>query len=148
MSVLEFAAIGLIGRLRDQVEERWHLARKPAHISTQWVMTMSLKFLGKGGSDVGGCPSLYATDHESYLVQGWRTDRTEIVEIPHLLTGFAEPDTFLGAVLTDTGRGTFTLTGQPVTDQSVLCQLDVAANETVIEIPKSERTFYGAVPSE
>ncbi|WP_433522014.1 hypothetical protein ACQPZ2_33075 [Nocardia pseudovaccinii] len=107
---------------------------------------MGLRFLGKGGSEVTGCPSLYSTD-DGYLAQGWITDRPETVEIPHLLLGFLEPDTFIGTTLTDTGRGTFTLTGQPVTDTETLGQLDLADNETAIVVPMSRRTFYGAVPS-
>lgn len=31
---------------------------------------MRLTFLGRGGSDVGQCPSLYLTDRDTYLVQG------------------------------------------------------------------------------
>lgn len=31
---------------------------------------MRLKFLGSGGSGQGHCPTLYATDQDSYLVQG------------------------------------------------------------------------------
>ncbi|WP_460725737.1 hypothetical protein [Nocardia heshunensis] len=108
---------------------------------------MILKFLGKGGSDNNGCPSLFATDQRSYLAQGWQTGRPETIEIPHLLLGFLEPDTFIGAPLTDTGRGTFTLTGRPITDRETLSQLDLAADETAIEVPMTERTFYGAVPA-
>ncbi|WP_330181186.1 hypothetical protein OHB26_33135 [Nocardia sp. NBC_01503] len=104
---------------------------------------MNLRFLGRGGSDSGGCPSLYATDHDTYLVQGWETDRPGTVEIPHLLTGFAEPGTFLGSTLTDTGRGTFSVSGRPVIDPDVLELLTLADNETAIEVPKLERTFYG-----
>ncbi|MCP2318952.1 hypothetical protein APR12_004315 [Nocardia amikacinitolerans] len=105
---------------------------------------MRLRFLGKGGSTSNGCPSLYATDQASYLVQGWVTDNPETVEIPHLLTGFAEPDTFIGSAMTDTGRGTFTLSGRPVTEPETLAQLDLAEDESAIEVPKRERTFYGA----
>ncbi|WP_107657784.1 hypothetical protein [Nocardia suismassiliense] len=108
---------------------------------------MRLQFLGKGGSDVGGCPSLYATDQDSYLIQGWETAAAQTVEIPHLLTGYAEPDTFIGAPMTDTGRGTFTLTGRPITEPETLAQLDLAPHETAIEVPKIRRTFYGALPS-
>lgn len=107
---------------------------------------MRLRFLGKGGSDLGGCPTLYATDKGTYLVQGWETGRVATIEIPHLLTGFAEPDTFIGAALTDSGRGTFMLSGRPVTETDTLAQLDLAANETVIEVPKFKRTYYGALP--
>ncbi len=107
---------------------------------------MRLQFLGKGGSDVGGCPTLYTTDRDTYLVQGWETTSPETIEIPHLLTGFARADTFIGATMTDTGRGTFTLSGRPITEPDTLAQLDLAANETAIEVPKIRRTFYGALP--
>ncbi|MEV5837341.1 hypothetical protein [Nocardia sp. NPDC052112] len=79
-----------------------------------------------------------------YLVQGWKTDDPGVIEIPHLLLGYAEPDTFIGAILSDTGRGTFILTGTPVADPEVLDQMDIYPDETVIEVPKEERTFYGA----
>ncbi|WP_067836077.1 hypothetical protein [Nocardia lijiangensis] len=106
---------------------------------------MRLRFLGKGGSGDGDCPTLYATDQNSYLVQGWKTGQPETVEIPHLLLGFAEPDMYIGASMTDTGRGTFTLTGRPVTEPETVAQLALADDETAIEVPKLERTFYGAV---
>ncbi|WP_431957403.1 hypothetical protein [Nocardia lijiangensis] len=104
---------------------------------------MRLQFLGKGGSGQGQCPTLYATDH-GYLVQGWETDEAGTIEIPHLLLGFAEPDTFIGATLSDTGRGTFSLSGRPITDDETLSQLDLADDETAIEVPKRERKFFGA----
>ncbi|WP_280272664.1 hypothetical protein [Nocardia wallacei] len=65
------------------------------------------------------------------------------MEIPHLLTGFAEPDTFIGATLTDTGRGTFSVAGRPVTEPDVLSRLTLAEDETAIEVPKQPRRFYG-----
>ncbi|WP_109526759.1 MULTISPECIES: hypothetical protein [Nocardia] len=105
---------------------------------------MRLQFLGKGGSNVGGCPSLYATDRQTYVVQGWVTDAPETVEIPHLLLGFAEPDTFIGATLTDTGRGTFRVTGTPVSDVEALARMALPDGETGIEVAKLERTSYGA----
>jgi len=87
---------------------------------------------------------LYATDQDSYLIQGWVTDHPGTIEIPHLLLGFAEPDTFFGATMTDTGRGTFTISGRPITDAETLDQLDLAEDETAIEVPRRERKFYGA----
>jgi len=105
---------------------------------------MRLTFLGKGGSGTNDCPTLYATDQESFLVQGWRTGTPEKIEIPHLLTGFAEPRTYIGTTLTDTGRGTFLLSGRPITDADTLSQLKLSDDETAIEVPKLERTFYGA----
>ncbi|WP_280397455.1 hypothetical protein [Nocardia carnea] len=103
-----------------------------------------LRFLGKGGSPSSGCPTLYAAEPNGYLVQGWVTDTPGTVEVPHLLTGFAEPDTYIGATMTDTGRGTFRLSGTPVTDPETLAQLTLADDETPILVPKLERTFYGA----
>ncbi|MEC3915424.1 hypothetical protein [Nocardia sp. CDC160] len=104
---------------------------------------MLLKFLGKGGSGDGECPSLYATDTSTYVVVGWKTETPGTVEIPHLLLGFAEPDTFVGATMTDTGRGTFLVSGRPVTDLETVVRLAMEADETAIEVPKVERTFYG-----
>jgi hypothetical protein len=105
---------------------------------------MRLQFLGKGGSGQGQCPTLYATDQGSFLVQGWVTGEPATVEIPHLLLGFAEPDTLVGATMTDTGRGTFTISGRPITDDETLAQLVLADDEMAIEVPKRERKFYGA----
>jgi len=108
---------------------------------------MQLRFLDKGGSGDGDCPTLYATDQDTYLVQAWETNTVGTVEIPHLLTGFAERDAFIGATLTDTGRGTFRLVGRPVTEPDVLAQLTLADDETAIEVPKKRRTYYGGVDS-
>ncbi|MBF6326944.1 hypothetical protein [Nocardia transvalensis] len=104
---------------------------------------MRLHFLGKGGSQGGGCPSLYATDSSTYVVQGWKTSTPGTIEIPHSLLGFALPDTFIGVTLTDTGRGTFTLSGAPVTDLEALAQMDIYPDEMAIEVAKLERRFYG-----
>ncbi|UFS99685.1 hypothetical protein [Nocardia huaxiensis] len=106
---------------------------------------MLLKFLGKGGSGDGECPTLFATETSTYVVVGWKTDMPGTVEIPHLLLGFAEPDTFVGANLNDTGRGTFLVSGRPITEPETLNQMSVEPHETAIEVPKSERTFYGVV---
>lgn len=51
---------------------------------------------------------------------------------------FLEPDTFIGAPMTDTGRGTFLVSGLPVTDDETLNQLDMADDEGVISVPKRE----------
>ncbi|MFD6223670.1 hypothetical protein [Nocardia asteroides] len=105
---------------------------------------LKLEFLGNGGSGTGECPALYATDKGTYAVQGWTTGSADTVEIPHLLLGFAEPDTYVGTQLADTGRGTFTLTGRPITDLETLGQVkNLADDETVIEVPLRKREFYG-----
>ncbi|WP_068020933.1 hypothetical protein [Nocardia mexicana] len=105
---------------------------------------MRLQFLGKGGTTGGGCPSLYVTDRGTYVVQGWKTGTPEVVEIPHLLLGYADPDTFIGTTMTDTGRGTFILSGTPVEDVETLAQMDIYLDESAVEVSKEERKFYGA----
>ncbi len=103
-----------------------------------------LTFLGKAGSINKDCPTLYATDHGSFVIQGWRTDHPGIIEIPHALLGFVEQGSYIGAVLSDTGRGTFTLSGPVMTDPETLGRLELAEDEMVIEVPALERTFFGA----
>lgn len=105
---------------------------------------MRLTFLGRGGSDVGECPTLYRTDHGSYVIIGWKTGAAETVEIPHLLLGFAESNTFIGAQLTDTGRVRSNSCGRPITEADTLAQMSIQPHETAIEVPKAGRAFYGA----
>ncbi len=109
---------------------------------------MSLRFLGKNGSKVGDCPSLFATSRDTYLIQGWRTENPETVEIPYVLLGYTEPDTFIGSPMADTGRGTFTLSGRPITERDTLDQLTMESYETAIEVPKNRRAFYGGAETE
>ncbi|WP_232535199.1 hypothetical protein [Nocardia terpenica] len=108
---------------------------------------MRLNFLGKGGTEGGGCPALYATDRGTYVVQGWKTDTPGTIEIPHLLLGFAQPDTFVGAIMIDTGRGTFVLSGAPIADLEALAQMDIYPGETAVEVARLERRFYGNAAS-
>lgn len=108
---------------------------------------MRIQFLGKGGTTGGGCPSLYATDEDTYLAQGWSTETPGVIEIPHLLLGFVLPDTFIGATLTDTGRGTFLLTGEPLADADTLAQMDIYPDETAVVVPRMKREFYGHAAS-
>ncbi|MGW5226620.1 hypothetical protein ACWEP5_16920 [Nocardia niigatensis] len=90
---------------------------------------------------------MYYTERDTYVVQGWKTDTLGTVEIPHRLLGFIQPDTYIGAAMTDTGRGTFALSGTPVTDSESLEQMDIYPNETAIEVPKIGRKFYGNAAS-
>jgi hypothetical protein len=65
---------------------------------------MRLELLGSTSQD-GACPTLYATDRDTYVVQGWTLTDPEaladlrnvlegesFVEIPKALLRFAEPD--------------------------------------------------------
>ncbi|MEU0541923.1 hypothetical protein ABZ319_18845 [Nocardia sp. NPDC005978] len=107
---------------------------------------MTLRFLGRIGSNKDECPTLFAADN-GYVVVAWKTEQNDIVEIPHALLGFLEKNTYLDVPLTDTGRGTFALSGKPVVDPEVLSQMKIEPYETAIEVPKAERDYYGGLPS-
>jgi len=103
-----------------------------------------LRFSGKN-TQGNNSPTLYATERDTFIVQGWRTEQLNYVEISHPLLGFLEPGTCLGAPLTDTGHGTFTLTGDAVTDPQVLAQMDIPDFETCVEVPRGKEIRGGAV---
>ena len=106
---------------------------------------MRLRFLGKE-TQGGGSPALYATDRNTYMVQGWKVEGDdESAEIPHRLLKHVEPGTYLGALMTDTGRGSFVLSGQSVTDEEALSQMDIPGHETCVEIPKEKAVWFGGV---
>lgn len=97
---------------------------------------MRLRRLG-GDSEVGHSPTLFLTetDPPRYIAQGWSTDDPRTIEIPHGLLSYLEPRTCLGATLTDTGHGTFMLTGDPVTDSEALEQIRLPGHESAVEVP-------------
>lgn len=105
---------------------------------------MRIAFLGKS-TQGGGSPTLYVTDRDSYIVQGWRvaTQASNVVEIPETLLKYLEPGDTLAALLEATGRrwhgddgacATYTMAGAAVTDADVLAQLKVPEHETCIEV--------------
>jgi len=105
---------------------------------------MLIRRLG-GDSRPGQSPTLYATDRESYLVQGWRTD-TDHIEIPHGLLRWLEPGTCLGSILTDSGHGTFTIGGWPIADQDILAEMKIPAHESAVEVPMGVQRRRDAEP--
>ncbi|MGH3695345.1 MAG: hypothetical protein ACRDRX_15385 [Pseudonocardiaceae bacterium] len=106
---------------------------------------MRLRFLGKS-TQGGGSPTLYATDRNTYLVQGWKVEgHNDSVEIPHRLLKHVEPGTYLGALMTDTGRGSFVLSGQTVTDVETLSQMNIPGQETCVEVPRKTEAWFGGV---
>jgi hypothetical protein len=106
---------------------------------------MRLRFLGKA-TQGGGSPTLYATDRNTYVVQGWKVKvQDDSVEIPHRLLQHIESGTYLGALMADTGRGSFVLSGQPVTDAEALSQMDIPGHETCVEVPKKMEVWFGGV---
>jgi hypothetical protein len=97
---------------------------------------MQLTFLGKE-TQGGGSPTLFATDRQTYVVQGWRVPGSETsVEIPKRLVGYLEANTTLDATLHDTGHGSYILSGAAVTDAETLSQMDIPGHETCVEVGK------------
>ncbi|MFE6859664.1 hypothetical protein [Nocardia sp. NPDC057668] len=94
---------------------------------------MKLERLG-GDSVNGQSPTLFHSDRSTYVIQGWRTDRVDTIEIPHRLIQFLKPGTCFGATLHDSGHGTFTVTGEPVTDPEALGRIQPPDHETAIEV--------------
>ncbi|MGO4612533.1 hypothetical protein AB4305_02690 [Nocardia sp. 2YAB30] len=97
------------------------------------ALIMQVRFLG-GPSGGQGSPRLYATDRDTFAVQGWKTDRSDQVEIPHRLLVHTEPGTAV-AGLVDTGHGTFLLTGAPVIDPEALAMMKIPGHEAAVEVP-------------
>lgn len=105
---------------------------------------MRLTFLGKE-TQGGGSPTLFATDRDTYVVQGWKVEgQPTSVEIPPRLLGHLEPHTCLGTRLRDTERGSFILSGAVVSDSQVLAQLDVPGHETCVEVAKGKAAVEGS----
>jgi hypothetical protein len=97
---------------------------------------MRLRFLGKD-TQGGGSPTLFATDRDTYVVQGWKVPGEDTsVEIPRLLLRHLEPSTRLAATLQDTGRDSYLLSGDAVTDAEALSQMDIPGHETCVEVGK------------
>ncbi|WP_433597939.1 hypothetical protein ACQPXH_19300 [Nocardia sp. CA-135953] len=103
---------------------------------------MEIRLLG-GPTGEGGSPRLWATDRGSILVQGWRTSEANRIEIPHRLLQWTEAGTCLSG-LVDTGRGTFFLQGDLITDPQVLAKMAIPGHETAVEIPTREEVYPDA----
>ncbi|MFF5157514.1 hypothetical protein ACFY3N_14860 [Streptomyces sp. NPDC000348] len=116
---------------------------------------MKLRFLGKN-STVGDCPTLYATDRDTYLVQGWKIFANDLLtqlEIPEGETAVEVPTELFEHLVKDglsagevrriedpimilTPGGTFVVQGREVTDIEALAQMEIPDYETVVEVPK------------
>lgn len=116
---------------------------------------MKLRFLGKE-STPDDSPTLYATDRDSYIIQGWIVtdpailarlivpDDETIVEVPPTLLDHLALDGLNDAVtnivppivgITDNGH--YIIQGKRVTDAEVLSQMNIPAHETCIQVAKS-----------
>ncbi|UQI44604.1 hypothetical protein M1P56_09725 [Streptomyces sp. HU2014] len=118
---------------------------------------MKLRFLGKNSVN-GDCPTLYATDRDSYVVQGFRVfendlltrldirDGQTVVAVPEeLFTHLTKDGASTGEiqrleapVMIRTEDGTFVVQGQEVTDTEALEQMSIPAWETCVEVPRPD----------
>lgn len=118
---------------------------------------MKLRLLGTNSTG-GDCPTLYATDQDSYIVQGWQLFANELlmqldipegetaVEVPTELFDHLSKDG-LSAVGVDrpqapimvlTEQGTCVVQGKAVTDAQVLDQMSIPHYETCVEVAKAD----------
>lgn len=116
---------------------------------------MKIKFLGKNSTPTNS-PTLYATDQDSYVIQGWivadpallagltvPNDET-IVEVPAALLDHLALDGLDGAVTNIappivgvTDNGNYIIQGKRVTDTETLSQMKIPDHETCVLITKS-----------
>lgn len=116
---------------------------------------MKLRFLGKDSTPTNS-PSLYATDQDSYVVQGWIvTDRAALaglavgedetlVEVPAALLEYLTLDGLDGQVINVvppivavTPGGHYILQGKQVTDTEALSQMNIPEHETCVHVERS-----------
>jgi hypothetical protein len=116
---------------------------------------MHLTFLGKE-SRPDESPTLFATDRDSYVVQGWIitdpeilamvtvSDDETIVEVPATLMAHLAKDGLNGDVLNvvfpivhTTANGNYIIKGPRVTDPEALGQMTIPDHETCVEVSRS-----------
>jgi hypothetical protein len=116
---------------------------------------MKVRFLGKE-SKPNDSPTLYATDRDSYVVQGYivtdpailalfdLADDETLVEVPARLMMHLGNDGISGEILRPAppivhvkADGNYILRGPRMTDAEALGQMSIPHHETCIEVPKS-----------
>ncbi|MDQ2884333.1 MAG: hypothetical protein M3Y48_25145 [Actinomycetota bacterium] len=116
---------------------------------------MHLTFLGKE-SHPNQSPTLFATDRDSYVVQGWIvidpeivarievSDEETIVEVPATLLTHLAKDGLSGDVVNlvppivqIAENGNYIITGRRVTDTEALGQMTIPDHETCVEVSRS-----------
>lgn len=114
---------------------------------------MKLTFLGKE-SKVGDSPTLYATDQDTYIVQGYKIPPTEDLTVPDGCTAVAIYDRLLTHMTTDGApeaavrreppivagidEESCVIQGRTVTDAEVRRRIGLPDHEDCVEIPKTE----------
>jgi hypothetical protein len=116
---------------------------------------MKLRFLRKE-STPDESPTLYATDQDSYVVQGWIVtdpgilarhavpDDEALVEIPPGLLDHLAKDGLHGAVanlvppiVEVASNGNYIVRGRRVTDSATLNQMSIPEHETCVHVTRS-----------
>lgn len=116
---------------------------------------MKLRFLGKDSTPTNS-PTLYATDQDSYVVQGWIvTDATlltrlaipegqTVLEVPPALLSHLAVDGVQGQVtnlvppiVSITTAGNYIIQGRQVTETEVLAQMSIPVHETCVHVTRS-----------
>lgn len=116
---------------------------------------MRLTFLGKD-SQPNQSPTLYATDRDSYVVQGWIVtdpqilamvtvmDDETLVEVPaklmvHLAKDGVEGDivNLIPPIVHVTETGNYIVRGKRVTNQEALSQMKIPDHEDCVEVSRT-----------
>jgi hypothetical protein len=116
---------------------------------------MRLTFLGKE-SVPDQSPTLYATDRDTYVVQGWIVtdpqviaaiavaDDEDMVEVPAKLMVHLAKDgisgevaNFVPPIVHVLGNGNYIVRGKKVTDHEALGQMNIPDHETCVEVSRS-----------
>jgi hypothetical protein len=116
---------------------------------------MKLRFLGKDSTPTNS-PTLYASDQETYVVQGWIVtdpalldrldlpDDETVVEVPPGLMRSLAADGLTGDVgvpaapiVHVTHAGTYIVRGRRVHDSEALAHMTIPDHETCVEVSKS-----------
>lgn len=120
---------------------------------------MKLRFLGKN-STPGDSPTLYATDQDSYVVQGWKILAQDLLmklDIPEGQTAVEVPTELFEHLTKDglpsgvikryespimilTEQGTCIIQGPKMHDEEALSHMRMPDYETCVEVPRSSLT--------
>ncbi|MEV1245063.1 hypothetical protein [Nonomuraea sp. NPDC049750] len=118
---------------------------------------MTLRFLGKDSTSAGGdSPTLYATDADTFIIQGWivtdpevlakltLSDDESVVEIPFNLFEHLAKDGLSSVVMSWTppivhvsDHETCLIQGARVTDPDTLARMQIPSHESCVEVPRA-----------